>query len=182
MPRHLLYHCLLLFFLIQFYYSISPTLLLSLTFSQLLYRLLTKMRPWKQKRVFLFSHPRTASNLFIRLLSDQPEWAISDYLFFDSFQYTRSAFDGAALEDVPKAARAEHEDLVEKGRHQLEEFIGSAKEQVTIVLRFREELDANVTNSKNMSFTKITHFSLRQWSQHMESKPCQVTRRSSQTS
>lgn len=89
------------------------------------------MKPWEQKRVFLFSHPRTASNLFIRLVSGQPDWETSDYLFFDSFQYTRDAFDGVTLEDVPESSREEHQSLVENGHRQLEDFVCTAMENVS---------------------------------------------------
>ncbi|CZT21422.1 uncharacterized protein RCC_07285 [Ramularia collo-cygni] len=87
------------------------------------------MKPWEQKRVFLFSHPRTASNLLVRLLSNQPDWETSDYLFFDAFQYTRDAFDGLELEDVPETARAEHSDLIEQGHQKLENFVCTAMDK-----------------------------------------------------
>lgn len=89
------------------------------------------MKPWEQKRIFLFSHPRTASNLFIRLLSAQPDWETSDYLFFDSFQYTRDAFNGFAFRNLPEAVRREHKSLVDRGHCQLEKFIHSAMNHVS---------------------------------------------------
>ncbi|KIM77505.1 hypothetical protein PILCRDRAFT_825279 [Piloderma croceum F 1598] len=38
-------------------------------------------------RIFIFSHPRTASNLFKRLFENHPDLSITDYTFFDAFLY-----------------------------------------------------------------------------------------------
>ncbi|KAF2758771.1 hypothetical protein EJ05DRAFT_510657 [Pseudovirgaria hyperparasitica] len=78
---------------------------------------------WDQKRVFLFSHPRTASNLLTRILSKQPDWNISDYIFFDAHQYTRDTFDGIALEKVSRATWAEHTKLINHGHNHLHTFV-----------------------------------------------------------
>ncbi|KAF7195489.1 hypothetical protein HII31_03083 [Pseudocercospora fuligena] len=87
------------------------------------------MARWQQKRAFLFSHPRTASNLFTRILSGQSDWQVSDYLFFDAFQYTRDAFDGISLDDAADATRQEHTSLVGQGYKQLEAVMCSSMDK-----------------------------------------------------
>jgi hypothetical protein len=89
------------------------------------------MAEWGQKRAFLFSHPRTASNLLTRILSDQPDWQVADYLFFDAFQYTRDAFSGRRLEDVPRVSREEHAELISNAQEQLKAALQVANEQVS---------------------------------------------------
>ncbi|KAK4635689.1 Pyrrolopyrazine biosynthesis cluster protein F [Fulvia fulva] len=84
------------------------------------------MGQWQQNRAFLFSHPRTASNLLTRMLSAQPDWQVSDYLFFDAFQYTRDAFWGVDLDDAPVSARQEHDKLMDQGHERLGEVLCSS--------------------------------------------------------
>lgn len=89
-------------------------------------------RDWQQRRAFLFSHPRTCSNLLTRILSSQPEWTTSDYLFFDAFQYTRDAFAGVHLEQVPESEREKHQDLVNNGFESLEDALKVSQENVRV--------------------------------------------------
>ncbi|KAK3191507.1 hypothetical protein K4F52_002322 [Lecanicillium sp. MT-2017a] len=79
--------------------------------------------------VFLFSHPRTASNLLCRLLSDQPGWAQSSYHFADAFTFARKSFNWAPYEDITSEQRQEFENLLQKGLSKLEQARASAAEE-----------------------------------------------------
>jgi hypothetical protein len=86
---------------------------------------------WTQRRAFLFSHPRTASNLLTRILSGQMSWCISDYHFFDAFQYARNNFNVIEHPDQPaEDVRAEHGALLRKGHEQLAQAMASAAQLV----------------------------------------------------
>jgi hypothetical protein len=86
---------------------------------------------WTQRRAFLFSHPRTASNLLTRILSGQPNWCISDYHFFDAFQYARNNFNGIEHPDeLAGDVRAEHGALLRQGHESLAQVLASAAQLV----------------------------------------------------
>lgn len=94
------------------------------------------MAQWEQKRAFLFSHPRTASNLLQRIFSGQPDWLVSDYLFFDAFQYTRDAFDEVSmpLNEAPISTRVEHKCFVKDGLANLEKLLSQSNQGCKLFL------------------------------------------------
>lgn len=90
---------------------------------------------WVQRRAFLFSHPRTASNLLTRMLSGQSQWRITEYHFFDAFHFGRANFD-----DIEEEAKLEadkkhgYDNLIEEGRRRLAESLDSAAREVGLPL------------------------------------------------
>jgi hypothetical protein len=88
------------------------------------------MAEWKQKRVFLFSHPRTASNLVTRILSAQLDWDVAGYCFFDAFLYSQKNFAGKELETIPESLWEKHASLIEAGHKKMVEFFEQSLERV----------------------------------------------------
>jgi hypothetical protein len=88
-------------------------------------------RHWAQRRAFLFSHSRTASNLLTRILSGQSDWCISDYHFFQAFQYARTNFNDVKDPDsLAENLKVEHDALLQQGHEKLEQAMISAEMQV----------------------------------------------------
>lgn len=65
--------------------------------------------------VFLFSHPRTASNLVTRLLSAQPGWIQTEYHFQDAFQFARKSYPRDEAHEIACENRQQFRDLFNKG-------------------------------------------------------------------
>lgn len=65
--------------------------------------------------VFLFSTPRTLSNLLVKLLSDQPEWRYGTYYFHDALKYLKFTLGRISLEEATISQRQEYNDLLEQG-------------------------------------------------------------------
>ncbi|KAM5452785.1 hypothetical protein MaudCBS49596_003091 [Microsporum audouinii] len=70
--------------------------------------------------VFLFSHARTLSNVFCRLLSAQPGWVQSEYHFQEAFMFARSSFNWAPLTDITTEQREQFFDLFYQGMDALQ--------------------------------------------------------------
>jgi DNA-directed RNA polymerase subunit L len=87
--------------------------------------------PSPKTRVFFFSHPRTASNLLVKLLSEQEGWSYSDYNFHPAYQY---AIRNLNFEDPSQTSL---ESLTEYSNHialackNLEKFLSTAEESVS---------------------------------------------------
>ena len=82
--------------------------------------------------VFLFSHPRTASNLLCRLLSDQPGWIQSEYHFQDAFKFARKSFNWGPITDITHEQRQEFEHLLQRGFNKLQQVREAATTEVRI--------------------------------------------------
>ncbi|KJZ74635.1 hypothetical protein HIM_05985 [Hirsutella minnesotensis 3608] len=82
-----------------------------------------------RRDVFLFSHPRTASNLVTHLLSQQPGWAQSEYHFRRAFHYARRALYGSEHRQLTCEQRQEFEDLFQRGFSRLCQVRDAASKQ-----------------------------------------------------
>ncbi|KFY08125.1 hypothetical protein V492_06524 [Pseudogymnoascus sp. VKM F-4246] len=81
----------------------------------------------RERDVFLFSHPRTASNLLCRLLSDQPGWIQSEYHFFDAYQFIRKSFNWGPITGITNEQRQKFEDLLQRGFVELQQVRAATK-------------------------------------------------------
>lgn len=93
---------------------------------------------WVQRRVFLFSHPRTASNLLTRMLSGQSEWHITDYHFFGAFHFGRENFkDVSGIAELEADKRDQYDALMDEARRRLESSMEDAAGEVRSLYRMR---------------------------------------------
>lgn len=80
-------------------------------------------------RVFLFSHPRTASNLLVKLLSGQHGWAYDEYNFISPYLYAHSTVkDSASLSD--HSTWTEYTQMRTSALEKLESFFLDAEQEV----------------------------------------------------
>ncbi|SMY25003.1 unnamed protein product [Zymoseptoria tritici ST99CH_1A5] len=89
---------------------------------------------WKQKRAYLFSHPRTTTNLLLRMLSGQSEWDLDGYFFYDAFIYAREKIAASSLDDVPQAAWDHYHSLREDALQRTHSFLEEARAKKRHVL------------------------------------------------
>ncbi|CEJ92241.1 hypothetical protein VHEMI07901 [[Torrubiella] hemipterigena] len=73
-----------------------------------------------RRDVFLFSHPRTASNLLCHLLSNQPGWVETKYHFAGAFDLTRAGLDNGPLGALDTEKRKELDEAMSSGMQALE--------------------------------------------------------------
>lgn len=88
---------------------------------------------WMQRRVFLFSHPRTASNLLIRMLSGQSGWQITTYHFLERFQFLRETLDDTKAKDITDVeadVRMRCDSLSQQAREKLQQSLDVAVREV----------------------------------------------------
>lgn len=105
---------------------------------------------WVQRRAFLFSHPRTASNLLTRMLSGQTQWRIANYQFFDAFHYGREHFsDVRKMDDVEADKRSRHDILIEQGRRKLKDSFDSAAREVGSPVPVDSHMNTNRLQQKH---------------------------------
>lgn len=84
-----------------------------------------------QHRVFLFCHPRTASNLLLRVLSQQSEWQFSAYHTMGAFLYAREeCLESRSFESVPQYVQDEHAAMLDKAHSRLQEAIHESVQNV----------------------------------------------------
>lgn len=86
--------------------------------------------PWEQKRAYLFSHPRTTTNLLLRMLSGQSEWNLDGYFFYDAFIYAREKIAASSLDDVPQAAWGHYKSLREDALQRTHSILEEARTKV----------------------------------------------------
>lgn len=72
-----------------------------------------------RRDVFLFSHPRTASNLLCHLLSNQPGWVETKYHFAGAFDLTREGLDNGPLGAMDPEKRQQLDDAMASGMQAL---------------------------------------------------------------
>jgi len=86
---------------------------------------------WVQQRVFLFSHPRTASNLLMQMLSGQSQWQVASYHHLDSFQFLRETAKHAKdMAELGADVEERHDMLLRQAREKLQESLESAAREV----------------------------------------------------
>lgn len=85
---------------------------------------------WKQRRFFLFSHPRTMSNLLGRILESAPELDQCSYNFQDASMFIRGLLEKWTLDEINDESWSKHTDLMEKGHASLQASILEAGQKV----------------------------------------------------
>ncbi|KAK5996009.1 Pyrrolopyrazine biosynthesis cluster protein F [Cladobotryum mycophilum] len=76
----------------------------------------------QRRDIFLFSHPRTVSNLLCRLLSNQPGWSQSDYHFLKAFSFMRNSLHGTTpFPDMTPEQREAVDGLLQKSFDRLQQ-------------------------------------------------------------
>lgn len=73
----------------------------------------------KCRDVFLFSHPRTASNLLARLLSDQPGWVQADYHFQSTFIFAEKTLNRTPITQLSDEQRSMYREMLCQGMETL---------------------------------------------------------------
>ncbi len=81
--------------------------------------------------VFLFSHPRTASNLLSRLLSDQPGWVQTEYHFQSTFIFAEKALNRTPITEFTDEQRSEYGEMLKQGMESLDQALHDAVAKVT---------------------------------------------------
>ncbi|SMQ51363.1 unnamed protein product [Zymoseptoria tritici ST99CH_3D7] len=89
---------------------------------------------WEQKRAYLFSHPRTTTNLLLRMLSGQSEWDLDGYFLYDAFIYARATIAASPLDDVPQAAWDHYNSLREDALQRTHSILEEARTKKRHVL------------------------------------------------
>lgn len=84
----------------------------------------------RRRHVFLFTHPRTASNLLCRLLSDQPNWMQAEYHFRNAFTFARRSFNWGPVIDIDEEQRVTFANLLQDGYNELQQFRDATRLQV----------------------------------------------------
>jgi hypothetical protein len=85
----------------------------------------------KQRRgVFCFRNPRTASNLLIRLLSKQDQFAQADYFFLDAKMAMASNMDSHPNGEIPQALRDQSRAELQEAFNKLQRSVRDAESQV----------------------------------------------------
>ncbi|KFX87725.1 hypothetical protein V490_08056 [Pseudogymnoascus sp. VKM F-3557] len=93
--------------------------------------------PQGRKPVFILSHPRTASNLFMKIFKSHPDIVQIEYPFLDSFYFGSESQCGRKSAQIEKK-RAELQEQISKPKtyrgcfEKLEENICKAREQGTV--------------------------------------------------
>lgn len=98
--------------------------------------------------IFLFSHPRTLSNLLCRLLSHQPGWSQSAYHFDDPSEFAIKSFGWGPLSEAAPEQRQEFTRLVQASIDKLQEIRETATREVgTLHSSLRSSLHAGRAGS-----------------------------------
>lgn len=63
--------------------------------------------PQKRRGVYLISHPRSCSNLFMRMLSEQPHVRQLHYFFTPALMAVQKGLPNGPLKDMPESEREE---------------------------------------------------------------------------
>lgn len=96
----------------------------------------TQISNHKRRDVFLFSHPRTASNLLCHLLSDQPGWIQAHYHFETAFKFIRKSLDQGPITDISREQYQQLQDLLSEGVAKLYRDRDKAIVEVSLCLSF----------------------------------------------
>jgi hypothetical protein len=80
--------------------------------------------------VFLFSHPRTASNLLSRLLSDQPGWVQTEYHWQTTFMFAEKTFHHVPITEFTEEQRHEYGSMLQSGMESFDKAHQDAIENV----------------------------------------------------
>jgi hypothetical protein len=79
-------------------------------------------------RLFIFTHPRTASNLFMRLFENHPDLSITDYTFFQAYTSGPECLSpGRSLQTLAQSGRLTPDATYQNGFNQLQKFIADAE-------------------------------------------------------
>lgn len=80
--------------------------------------------------VFLFSHPRSLSNLLVKLIGDQPHWKYGTYHFHDAYKYLKFTLCKTPFDEASPQQQKEYHDLLHQGFVRLEADRQDAKAKV----------------------------------------------------
>src|ERR1700729_3691017 len=82
----------------------------------------------RHPRIFICTHPRTASNLFIRLFENNPDLSIASYSFQDAFLLGPESLMGSySAQRISQRGRLTPDATYQNGFNKLQKFIADAE-------------------------------------------------------
>lgn len=107
-----------------------------------------------KSRVFFFSHPRTASNLLVKLLSEQEGWSYNDYNFHPAYQYAIRRFNLEDPSQTSLESLAEYSKQIALAHKNLETFLRTAEESVSTFIQTKTQHHHNPAKQQTHAFAK----------------------------